>query len=371
VDRGPVERYDFATMRGSIIACALLLAGSVSADPTTDKKADDTAKDKKDKKDKKDNKKKDKKDNKKKDKKDEPEIEMEGEATAPTPTPPPTTTTTTTVTVDPATTSVSATPAPPPPGGFPLQIDDRPLTLPKSKLDFHAGFPILVYSVPNMAGTGNTTDTVAGFAIGAAYGVDDKIEIGGDYALSLSPGDVKGPLTFHVAYRFTHDPKLEVAFAGALALDFVETTPTTTTTYFGLQFAAWVRYHIVPKVSLFTGSPGLPSTPLALDHFSLALPPIGYQLQLGLVNGAAIAIEVPVGVGFQATPNIYTFAAINIANIKIRDTVNAFLFADFIPLSLGGFYSMDKIDIGAIFADDLKNAGDHLAFSVAARYFMK
>jgi len=347
-------------MRGTIIAtCALLVAGSVWADPKDDK---DKKADKKKKKDK------DKKD--KKDKKDSPEIEMEGEATAPTPTPPPTTTTTT-VTPDPATTSVTAEPAPPPPSGFPIQIDDRPLTLPKSKLDFHAGFPILVRTTNDPTTMMTTTNTLAGFAIGAAYGVDDKIEIGGDYAFSLSPGDVKGPLTFHIAYRYAHDPKLEVAFAGALGLDFVDTTATTTTTYFGFQFAAWVRYHIASKVSLFTGSPGLPSSPLPLDKFSLPLPPLAYQLQLGLAGGAAIAIELPVGIAFQATPNVYTFASINIANIKIHDTVNAFLFADFIPIALGGFYSMDKLDLGVVFADDLKDAGNHLAFSLTARYFMK
>jgi hypothetical protein len=343
-------------MRGSIIAtCALLFAGSAYAAPKKDKKADKTKKDK----------------DKDKDKKqDSPDIEMEGEATAPTPTP----TTTTTVTPDPATTSVTAAPTPPPPSGFPLQIDDRPLTLPKSKLDFHAGFPILVRTVPTAMGT-TTTDTLAGFAIGAAYGVDDKIEIGGDYALSLSPGNIKGPLTFHLAYRFKADPKLEVAFAGALALDFVDTTDTagmtSTTTFFGLQFGAWVRYHIASKVSLFTGSPGLPSSALALNKFSLPLPPLAYQLQLGLAGGAAIALEVPVGVGFQATPNIYTFASLNLANIKIKDTVNAFLFADFIPIAIGGFYSMDKLDIGAVFADDLEHAGDNLSFTIAARYFMK
>jgi hypothetical protein len=115
----------------------------------------------------------------------------------------------------------------------------------------------------------------------------------------------------------------------------------------------------------------LPSSPLALNKLSLPLPPIDYQLQLGLAGGAAIAIELPVGIAFQATPNVYTFASINIANIKIHDTVNAFMFADFIPIALGGFYSMDKLDIGAVFSDDLEHAGDHLAFSLTARYFMK
>jgi hypothetical protein len=67
-----------------------------------------------------------------------------------------------------------------------------------------------------------------------------------------------------------------------------------------------------------------------------------------------------VGFAFQASPQIYAFANTNLAVIEISDAESGFIFADFIPLSLGAFFSpsntMDvgaSLDLGDLKADEM------------------
>jgi hypothetical protein len=266
-------------------------------------------------------------------------------------------------------------PTPAPVGVRSLDLNERPLTLPKGQIDVHGALPIALVTVPDITG-GKTSSTSLGFAFGGTYGLDDKTELGADYAVSLSPGDIKGPLTLHGAYTLAKAPKYDAAIGGALVIHPIGSTDpmsgaSATTTYLALQIGAWFRYRATPKVTIFTGLPATPHPDVSLSRAGFAFPPMPYQLTLGVNNGGAIALNLPVGVGIQAAPRIYVFAATNIANIKIAHTANAFLFADFIPLTLGGFYSLPKLDVGAEFSDDLKQAGDYLAFTIVARYFIK
>lgn len=308
------------------------------------------------------------------------EIEMDAEGSATTPDPPPGKTGDAEVTAGVPGPSVPGPSVPGPTvlaaGALPLQIDARPLTLPKSRLEVHGGLPVGVLGLPVMMGTMVTTQTTTteGLALGVTYGIDDKTEIGADYAFTLNPGDIKGPFTIHGAYLVKHDAKLDLAIAAGFTAHPVtdpRATNASATTYLGLQLGAWVRYHVAPKVSVFSGVPSLPSESASLSKLSFPLPPIGYQLSVGLTNSAAIALALPIGLGIQATPNVYVFAATNLANLKIANTSNAFLFKDFVPLGLGGFYSTDKVDVGAVFADDLKQAGSYLSFQLMLRYFVK
>ena len=259
----------------------------------------------------------------------------------------------------------------------PLSINDRSLTLAKDRLAVHGGLRVGVLTLPGPTPADpGLSSTATGFALGGTYGVSDKAEIGADYTLGLSPGTVKGPFTLRGVYRASEGKKLEVALAAGLAVDFFEQTntitmTTTTTTFAGLHLGAWARYRVNPKTSLFTGVPGLPSSAASMTKLAFPLPPLPYQLAIGLNNGGAIALDLPVGVGYQASPKVYAFGMLNLAHIRIANTANAFVFADFIPVVLGGFYSLDKLDIGAVFSDDLKQGTDYLRFDVTVRYFLK
>jgi hypothetical protein len=122
---------------------------------------------------------------------------------------------------------------------------------------------------------------------------------------------------------------------------------------------------------VFTGSPALPTTSPSLSKLALPLPPFAYQVAIGLNNAGSTAIEVPIGIGVQPISKLYAFASFNIAHIRIANTQSAYLFGDFIPIVLGGFYSLAKADIGFVFSDDLKQGTDYLRFDAMLRYSIK
>lgn len=262
-----------------------------------------------------------------------------------------------------------------PPGAWPMQIGDRPLVLAKDKLAAHAGLQVGVLTLPDATGTPQST-TSQSLTLGGTYGLGEKLEVGLDYALGISPGSVKGPLTLHGAYRATVKPKLEVAIAGGLAIDFFEAPgammgTTTTQTASSVLLGAWVRYRANRKLSVFSGVPATPTSPVSLSKLSFALPPLPYQLAFGLNSGGTRALDLPVGAGYQFRPNFYGLAMLNLAHIRIQNTQNAFLFKDFIPFVLGGFYTRKQLDVGVVFADDLKQGGDYLRLDLLVRYSIK
>jgi len=57
--------------------------------------------------------------------------------------------------------------------------------------------------------------------------------------------------------------------------------------------------------------------------------------------------------------------------VSLAYTQPAFLFGDFIPIVLGGFYSLAKADIGFVFSDDLKQGTDYLRFDAMLRYSIR
>lgn len=262
-----------------------------------------------------------------------------------------------------------------PPGAWPMQINDRPLVLAKDKIAAHAGLRVSKLTLPGATPDVTTSTTSQFLMLGGTYGISDKAEVGFDYALGISPGTVKGPFTLHGAYRAVTKPKLEIAVAAGLAIDFAQITNammmTTTQTSYSLQLGAWARYRVNRKVSLFSGVPATPASPATLSKLSFALPPLPYQLALGLNNSGTVALDLPAGVGYQAKPNVYAFAMLNLAHLRIANTANAFLFKDFIPFTLGGFYTRKLLDVGIVFADDLKQGSDYLRLDLLVRYSIK
>lgn len=193
--------------------------------------------------------------------------------------------------------------------------------------------------------------------------------------LSVNPGRLKGPLTFRGAYQLKAG-KLDFAAAGALAIDFFEqenmvTNMTTSATFASLQLGAWARYHATPKISLFTGQPALPTSGVGLAEAGLPLPPFQYQVGVSLNGGRPIALQLPVGLSYQASKAIFAFTSLNLANIGIANSGTFIFGRDFIPFVLGGFYSLTKADVGATFSADLKQGMDYLRLDFVLRYQLK
>jgi hypothetical protein len=239
------------------------------------------------------------------------------------------------------------------PGGWPIEIIARPPTLAKSLLRFDVGLPISRLSVTPVGGMASSSTNV-GLQIGAGYGISDKLELGANYAIRLVDGfEAKGPLNIYGAFAIMNKPKMKGAIVGAFYDDFGSKVG-------GIRAGLAFQYNLSAKMAVYMPGTHLRAQFLSPDAVApaVAVNPIDFSL--------------PAGFAFQASKNIYAFAQTTIAQIKIKDSANAFIFADITPLTVGAFYSMsNKMEFGAQFdAPDLGSVGDVFAFSVVGRMFM-
>ena len=255
----------------------------------------------------------------------------------------------------------SATPAAATPGGW-LQYDSRPLTLPAGKLAVDGILPILGFA----DGTG--TDTGVALQLSGTYGINDKLQVGLDFALELSPDFNASVLNLRGAYALLHRDKFDLAVAAELSIGLDSDNPVA------LSLGGWFRYRVAQKMMIFTGEPTTMPIPSVGFGFGYYLGPNPYQLSFGLNNDNPIDFNLPVGFGYQATPNIWVYGQLVIFDILSvnSNTSSAFIFSDFIPITIGGFYTInDKMEAGLSFGDDLEHAGDLYAFTLNFRYWVK
>lgn len=222
---------------------------------------------------------------------------------------------------------------------------------------------------------GTTTDSAIGeaLALGGGYGLNDKLTVGGTYFLTLNDGNdstdftPRGPLDLWADYEVLRRGKLTFGMSGGLRFDFAGKGAMDYTTEVGLLIGAAVRYEIIPKLFVTTGRP-------------YSGVQYGGQLGIGFNNDQPIGLAIPVGVAYQATPQLYAFLDTNLMNVYFAngpadgmDTKSAtFIFADYIPVSLGAFFSPNKmLDLGGAFSFvDLKEDAGIFAFSVSGRIHM-
>lgn len=222
-------------------------------------------------------------------------------------------------------------------GMWPQEIINRPLTLNKGMIRAQADLAILNVVILTESAVG------IGLGVGAGYGVSDKLEVGGSYAISLKEFEAKGPLSAYGAFRLM-DGKMKAAAGASITYDLAGES-------LGLGLGLAFQYNLNEKMALFTP---------------------GNQLAIGLDPETTAGLNLPVGFGFQATPNIFAAVQTNIGSIGIEPSGSAFLFADFIPLTVGAFYSpSNKMDIGAsISTIDLPEIADFWAVLLTGRIYM-
>ena len=83
-------------------------------------------------------------------------------------------------------------------------------------------------------------------------------------------------------------------------------------------------------------------------------------------------MHIPVGFGVQVNENIFGFVETDIAQIEISDSDSGFIFADFLPLNIGAFFSpSNTMDFGGqISWFDLSDAADYVTIVGMARLHM-
>lgn len=216
----------------------------------------------------------------------------------------------------------------------PQEIIDRPRTTPAGQITVGGDLGYL------KLGDFNTT----ALNVGGLYGVNDKLEVGAAYAFSLDEFEIKGDIGLHAAYGILTDGNLTVAADLGFGYDVLAEGLDP------LALGAEVQFKVNDKLAVY--SPGS-------------------QLSIALEGDVKpIDISLPVGVGYQATPQIWAFVDTSIGTIEIADSATVLFGADVIPLGAGAFFSpSNAMDFGArIGFPDLKEAGaDFLTVTASAR----
>lgn len=224
-------------------------------------------------------------------------------------------------------------------GRWPRAVIARPLTLPKGLAQVGAAI------------NANNDFSVLGLALNAAYGVSDDIEVRGSYSFLLKEFEAKGSFNVGAGYKVLRGAaggKLEVIARADTGYNFFLEGLNA------LSLGAQVQYNISDKLAVV--SPG-------------------GQLSIALEETAGvrpIALNLPVGVGYQATPEAYIQLDTTIAHIEIADSPTTVIFSDTTPISITATYNAKpNLDAFVSIGTDLTNEpGDTLTFLLGANYFL-
>jgi hypothetical protein len=222
----------------------------------------------------------------------------------------------------------------------------RPLTLPKG-----------------LANVGVALNGILGFdvfqlAANGGYGVSDDLELRASYVLTLEEFEAKGPLLFQAGYKLLRGAmggKLEVIGRVGTGYDLLAEGVAP------LVAGAQVQYNVSDKLAIFTSG----------NHLSIALE----ETQSGIPETALrpVFLSLPIGAGYQLTPEAWVQVDTVLANIEISDAPTTVLFADIIPLAASLIYNLrPELDITAAvgFADLKNSAGDNFFASVGIQYYL-
>jgi hypothetical protein len=245
-------------------------------------------------------------------------------------------------------------PAEPPAARWPRAVIARPLTLPKGLAQLGVDL------------AANNDFSLLAANVVAGYGITDDLELTGFYAFALKDFEIKGNFDVDVGYKLARGAaggKLEVIGRGRVGYSVIGEAVNP------LRLGAHVQYNVTDKIALITA---------------------GQQLVVGLAEDAAggtpIFLQLPVAIGFQATPELYLQLDTTLAQIEISDSGNAFFGADTTPLAVSAVYNaMPALDVIAAISVNLTppgvfdpismmtiepDVGDTLAFLLGVRYFL-
>lgn len=234
---------------------------------------------------------------------------------------------------------ISAT-APASAGGYPIEVLSRPLVLPKGVWEAGADTEFI-----------NAEELVVGSAVGFNYGVVDKVQVGAAYAFLLKEFEAKGAVAVTASYYVMPEGTLKVRGDAFLAYNLLAEDIGP------INAGALIKYELSPIMAVFT------RPALVVDN-----------KEEDLVGGGEtrpISAEIPAAFAYQVAPNIFAQASVNLAVLKVKDSANAFIFSDFIPVEVMASYSLSNmIDVGASFAADFKSdaIGDTIVVGALARY---
>lgn len=227
-------------------------------------------------------------------------------------------------------------------GAYPTDVSQRPLVLPKGMTQAnliigHARFKVV-----------DTSVTATSLALGATYGVADKIEASISLGMGLDP-EVKfrKALGLQAGYLVKDTAKLDVAAQLTTVLSFEEGADV----FSGFTLGGYTRYSLNEKMYV-TGGNGL--------------------LDITTAPGMAGNLHLNAGFGYQASPKLNIELGTNLLNLGLFGDGKAATtsIADAITVNLRALFVVsDKIDAGLWLAlPDVKNAADSMVILVGGAY---
>lgn len=242
----------------------------------------------------------------------------------------------------------------------PQEIIDRPRTTPGGQIT--VGADLFIHLAPGDLGLalGDPTGFIpaAGDGLAAKYGVNDKLEVGVSYGFALKEFEAKGDLGVHAAYSILGDGNLTVAATARLGYNLLLEGIDP------LRVGAEVQFKLSDKLAVYSG---------------------GNQIQIGIAEKEIVQgpvtvtitdpsfIALPVGVGFQVNEKIFAHVDTNVAVIEIKDSETGFIFADFLPLDVGAYFSPSNtmdLHAGVGFGDLVADGDKEIHATVGARLHM-
>jgi len=240
------------------------------------------------------------------------------------------------------TTTVTAAPAAAPESRYPRAVIARPLTLPE-------GLGVL-----GADALANHDFSAMGGAPIVGYGFTDDLEIQVPYAFATKDFEIKGAVTGDLGYKLLRGAaggKLEAIARLRAGYDLLASAATP------LMFGVHVQYNFTDTLAVISGTPG------------------SQQLRISLADSAAktrpIDLSLPVGLGYQATGQLYLQLDTKLVQLDLSDSANVWFGADATPLALTVVYNvLPALDVQGVVSTDLSNTpGDALTFLVGARYY--
>ncbi len=235
-------------------------------------------------------------------------------------------------------------------GRWPRSVILRPLTLPSGV--FMPGADLKTYLLNDATGFFDPATLRVLFG----YGITDDLEIAfADYTFaSDAAGD--GRIAANLGYKILRGAaggKLEMIarVQGGYGLaETVNAMMESEGALLPLNLGVHVQYNLNDKLCLITP---------------------GQQISIGLTEGNRSALDLPVGVGYQATPELYTQLDTSLAHINLHGDATTVIFADTTPVTLTAIYNaMPELDVLAAIGTDVSNDPDqYLTLLVGVRYY--
>ena len=217
---------------------------------------------------------------------------------------------------------------------WPQPIIDRPLTLPEGSVSVGTGFSSdTEFAAPELS---------IGGLWGASYGITNDLSVGVSYDMGLK-GDNAGKGSFGLGGGYTYYAEGALILTANAGFSY----DTVANEAGDLSIGSWVWFNAMPWLAII--SPGL-------------------------TDPNAVAVALPVGVGFQASPELFVQVDTTLATFSLEENgVNTFIGADVTPLDLTVYFSpTNQWDISAgagVVAMEGVDIGDTASIGAGVTYY--